>query len=277
MKKSNSSYIPLVLTSLFLLAAITVAIVSIKEARGKEKQTISQSLTGVNIMKTPLPKPTNKLDLGNWKLTLPVGSSDNPTEITQPKLDSFEYNPWFVATSETNTLKFRAAVNGVTTSGSDYPRSELREMINNKTKASWSSESGVHSMYIDQAIMAVPNTKKDVVAGQIHDDEKDIIVTRLDYPVLHIRVDGTNVHTLDPDYVLGRRFNIKFVVEDNQTKVYYNNGTEPVYILSKDYSEAYFKAGVYPQSNCEKEKAKSLCNSDNYGEVVIYNIEVKHQ
>lgn len=219
--------------------------------------------------------PSQILNLTNWKLTLPIGQSEKPVEIENPKLETYSIDPWFVALEGQGAVRFRASVNGVTTSGSDYPRSELREMNGDKTKASWSSDEGEHEMFLDQAITAVPKIKKDVVVGQIHDGDKDIIVIRLNYPNLHIRVDGKDVFTLDSDYVLGKKFKIKFAVKDNFTKVYYNGGNEPVFILNKKYDNSYFKAGIYTQSNCSKEK--SYCNNDNFGEVEIYNVNLNHQ
>ena len=230
----------------------------------------------------PSPKgvllPSQVLDLTNWKITLPIGSSRNAMEIKQPELANYTINPWFAVSQKSDAVIFRAPVNGLTTSGSDYPRSELREMSDNgKVNANWSSEKGEHTMFLDQTITAVPKVKQQIVAGQIHDDDKDIIVIRLDLPNLHIRVDGENVHTLDDNYTLGKRFTIKFVVENNQTKVYYNNSTDSVYTLNKSYSDAYFKAGAYAQSNCDKEGTSLLCNENNYGEVVLYQLGVTHQ
>lgn len=172
-------------------------------------------------------------------------------------------------------VRFRAAVNGVTTGGSSYPRSELREM-SGTTGASWSSGSGNHTMFIDQVITSVPETKKHVVAGQIHDSGDDIIVIRLEYPKLYVNVDGQNAFTLDSNYSLGKRFTVKFEVAGGRTSIYYNGGSSPSYILDKSYSGAYFKAGAYTQSNCSKESS-GLCNSDNYGEVIIYRADVTHK
>lgn len=228
---------------------------------------------------TELPKNTVTLlgiDLTNWKLTLPSGS-EKPTEIKQPELAAYKIDPWYVFLPSQGAARFRAAVNGTTTSGSKYPRSELREMTNNgTTNASWSSTDGTHTMTIDEAITAVPQTKKHVVAGQIHDADDDVIVIRLEYPALYVNVDGKNAFTLDSNYSLGKRFKLKFEVSNGQTKVYYNDSTDPVFTLDKSYSGAYFKAGAYTQSNCSKEPS-SLCNDDNYGEVVIYNATVSHQ
>ena len=198
--------------------------------------------------------------------------------MKQPVLKNYELDPWFVVTSDGNAVRFRASVNSVTTNGSNYPRSELREMIDDgKTKASWASVLGTHTMFLDQAITAVPKTKKHVVAGQIHDAEDDIIVIRLEYPNLYVNVDGDNVVTLDKNYTLGKRFTAKFVVHEGKTDVYYNNSTKPVYTLPKNYSNGYFKAGAYTQSNCNREVSRQLCSDDNYGEVILYQLEVTHQ
>lgn len=261
-----------------ILLGITISVINSKKISIKENPIVENTPLGTASPTTPNPTyPSQILSLTNWKLTLPTGSSNSPTEIEQPSLSTFKVDPWFVIAPGKGAVVFRAPVNGSSTSGSDYPRSELREMTNAKTKASWSSDDGVHTMFLEQAITAVPSTKRDVVAGQIHDKDKDIVVIRLDYPNLHIRVDGENVHTLDSSYTLGKKFSIKFEVKDNKTTVYYNGSTTPVFTLDKKYSNAYFKAGVYTQSNCEKEKIQSLCNANNYGEVFLNKLEVTHK
>lgn len=221
--------------------------------------------------------PSQMLDLTNWKLTLPTGDSENPTEILQPDLATYINDPWFMLNSDKTGVRFRAPVNGITTSGSGYPRSELREMKNSgKDKASWSSTSGTHTMIIDEAITAVPQIKKHVVAGQIHDKSDDIIVIRLEYPNLYVNVGGKNKYKLDSSYTLGKRFTVKFVVNKGKTRVYYNGSANPVYTLSKSYSGAYFKAGTYTQSNCTRELFL-FCNDSNFGEVVVYGLSVTHE
>lgn len=217
--------------------------------------------------------PAQVLNLSNWKLTLPIGTAESPTEILQPQLATYMIDPWFIV--QNGAVRFRAPVNAPTTSGSSYPRSELREMKNSgKEKASWSSTIGIHSMTIDQAITAVPATKRHVVAGQIHDASDDVIVIRLEYPKLSVNVDGSNAYLLDGNYVLGKRFTVRFDVSGGETKVYYNGTLS--YTLAKAYTGAYFKAGAYTQSNCSREAAH-LCLNSNFGEVVIYSLQVSHQ
>lgn len=221
--------------------------------------------------------PAQVVNLTNWKVTLPIGESGRPLEIKQPSLSKYKIDPWFIVASTGNGIRFRAPVTGVTTKGSKYPRSELREMSNNGlSNAAWSSDSGTHTFFIDQAITSVPETKKHVVAGQIHDASRDIMVIRLEYPNLYVNVDGKNMYTLDSRYTFGKRFSIKLVVAGGKTDVYYNGGTKPVYTLNLSYSGAYFKTGVYTQSNCTKERASS-CNENNFGEVILYKTTVTHQ
>jgi hypothetical protein len=224
--------------------------------------------------------PSQLLDLRGWKITLPIPSpsdNDSPWEVLQPQLTNFHSAPWFQVNPGGGIL-FRAPVNGVTTSGSGYPRSELREMTSDgRQLASWSSTSGTHTMFIDQMITAVPTTKRHIVVGQIHDSGDDVIVIRLEYPNLYVNVDGRNVFTLDNNYTLGERFQVRFVVSGGRTQVFYNNAATPAYILTQNYSRAYFKAGAYTQSNCQRENQSSLCNANNYGEVIIYQLAVSHQ
>jgi hypothetical protein len=222
--------------------------------------------------------PSQVLDLTNWKETLPTGTSGSPTEIVQATLASYSMDPYFHPNSTCDGVVFRAPVNGVTTSGSSYPRSELREMTNNgQTKASWSTTSGTNTLFIDQAITAVPKTKKHIVAGQIHDAEDDVIVIRLEYPKLFIDINGNDGPTLDANYTLGKRFTVKFVSNGGKINIYYNGSATPAYTLAKSGSGNYFKAGAYTQSNCETEESSELCSADNYGEVVIYQLEVSHE
>ncbi len=220
--------------------------------------------------------PSQVIDLTNWKITLPVGFSESPKEIKQPILATYALAPWF-SLAPGGGVRFRAPVNAVTTGGSNYPRSELLEVTNNgRSKIGWSSQEGMHSMILDQAITAVPKIKQHIVAGQIHDQERDIIVIRLDNPNLHIRIGGKNVHTLDSQYALGKRFTVRFEVNDGKTRIYYNGETNPSYTLNLNYSNAYFKAGAYTQSNCSKE-GPALCSDDNYGEVIVYQVTVAHR
>ncbi|GAB3936125.1 hypothetical protein GCM10029976_047430 [Kribbella albertanoniae] len=215
--------------------------------------------------------PADVLDLQNWYVGLPIGEEESPKNVYQPELATYSIDPWFVPKADCSGVQFRAAVNGVTTSGSSYPRSELREM-NGSAKASWSSTSGTHTMVIDQAITAAPQGRPNVVAGQIHDASDDVSVFRLEGSRLYVTNGNTSQYKLvDGNYVLGTRFQAKFVVSDGQIKAYYNGVLQTT--IAKTFSGGYFKAGAYTQANCGN---ASPCSASNYGQVEIYDLSVTH-
>ncbi|SDY61058.1 polysaccharide lyase family 7 protein [Hymenobacter psychrophilus] len=228
---------------------------------------------------TDISYPGQVLDLSKWKLTLPIGAPEKPDEVFQPQLNTFANSSFFRLNATNDAVLFRANADGVTTNGSGYPRSELREMTvpatSNSYKASWSSGSGTHTLLIDQAVTHLPDVKKHIVVGQIHDADDDIIVFRLEDKKLFINLNGKNGPTLTSNYALGTRFTVQFVVANDKTDCYYN-GTK-VYTYAKSFSGAYFKAGAYVQSSCvdDKKVAGELCSA--YGEVAIYNVQVTHQ
>ena len=216
--------------------------------------------------------PSDVLDLRNWYVGLPIGEGSSPTDVEQPALDAYRVDPWFTTTPACDAVQFRAAVDGVTTSGSSYPRSELREM-NGTARASWSSTSGTHTMVVDQAITALPADKPDVVAGQVHDASDDVSAFRLEGGDLYISDGDTSRHKLvTSDYVLGTRFQAKFVVSGGQVKAYYNGVLQTT--LSKSFAGGYFKAGAYTQANCTN---SAPCSEGNYGEVKVYGLTVTHE
>jgi hypothetical protein len=213
--------------------------------------------------------PAGIINLTNWKLTLPTGDDGDPDEVLQPDLDRFRNPKYFHVATLGDGVVFRAPVGGVSTGNSKYPRSELREMTaGGKKQASWSGESGTHVMTITQSITALPDGKAEVVAGQIHDEEDDVVMVRLHGSKLFVESDGREVGVLDPAYRLGTRFTVQFVAKSGQIRITYN-GIKTVG-MKRDGSGYYFKAGCYTQANEDNAEEGS------YGEVVIHALAVQH-
>ena len=222
--------------------------------------------------------PSKVLDLTNWKLTLPVNTehAGNPDEIKQPELNTYSNSDYFHTNKAGNAVIFRAQTGGATTSGSNFPRSELREMINDgKNPAAWSSSEGTHTLFIDQRVTHLPDVRKHIVFGQIHDADKYVIFFRLENRRLLVSVNGGDRVTLDDNYVLGTRFSVEFVVTNDQTRCYYND--ELKYTFNGHFTDAYFKAGAYVQSSCKGAKKVEGESCFAYGEVEIFNVWTKHQ
>ncbi|HSW99520.1 MAG TPA: polysaccharide lyase family 7 protein [Patescibacteria group bacterium] len=229
----------------------------------------------VSFSSSPVPAanlPSQLLDLNNWKITLPIdtGHAGSPDEIQQPELANFSLTPYFRVNEAKDGVVFQANAGGATTSGSGYPRSELREMTNGgKDNASWSSDSGVHTMIVREAITHTPLVKPHVVAAQIHDAQDDVIMIRLESKRLFVEGGGKELGLLDDNYGLGTSFTVKIEASQGHIKVSYND------IQKLDYTRSgsgfYFKAGCYTQSNISKGDSASA-----YGEVVIYALSVAH-
>ncbi|MBX7197422.1 MAG: polysaccharide lyase family 7 protein [Sandaracinaceae bacterium] len=210
------------------------------------------------------------IDLSIWKLTLPIGTPGSPLEITQPELATYEIDPWFVRLPE--GLRFRANAGGVTTSGSSYPRSELREMEpGGSVRASWSTTSGRHEMRLEETITHLPDVKPHVVAGQIHDASDDVIMIRLEGVHLFVEGGGVELGTLDADYALGERFVVRIVAEGGHIRVDHGDDGRVEVDVARDAAGCYFKAGVYTQSNTSRGDLPEA-----YGEVIVHAVEVTH-
>ncbi|MGW0824434.1 polysaccharide lyase family 7 protein [Streptomyces sp. NPDC002845] len=217
--------------------------------------------------------PAEVLDLTDWKLTVPTGEDEDPTEITQPELATFSADPWFQANTACDAVRFRAAVNGVTTGGSSYPRAELREMTEGgEEKAAWSTTRGTHTLVVTEAFTALPDDKPHLVGAQVHGGDDDVTVFRLEGSSLYITEgDDSHHHLVTDDYELGTEFEARFVAEDGEIDVYYNGQLQTT--ISHEGDTNYFKAGAYTQANCDN---SDPCADDNYGEVRISGIEATH-
>ena len=217
---------------------------------------------------SPETVPAKILDLRNFKLTLPVGK---PTEIKTPELAGYRHETSFHVTPDGKGVAFRAPCGGATTKGSSYPRSELREM-DGKGKARWSTTRGRHRMFLRQAITHLPDRKRHVVAGQIHDDDEDVVMIRLEGRKLFVEIGGKDGPVLTRDYTLGTVFTVELIAESERIKVFYNGARSAAADVPAKRDDCFFKAGCYTQSNPSKGDAPEA-----YGEVVIYDLRVTHE
>jgi hypothetical protein len=218
----------------------------------------------------PTVVPAQILNLTDWKITLPIadGDQNRPVEIFQPELASYQ-SQYFRVGDDNASVVFNALVGGVPQPGSKYARTELREMTHGGTaEAAWSSDKGSHSMTVREAITHLPSERPSIVAGQIHDNDDYIVLIRLDGNRLYAKADDQNIGDLDTNYVPGTVFTLRLVAEDGRIKVYYNDE------LKAEHEKActcYFKTGAYLQTN-----TGSGDQSDDYGEVRIYDLTVQH-
>ena len=110
--------------------------------------------------------PGGNFDLSLWELQESAGSPGSPTMIEPAALvgpNGFQ-DDYFFTDKTDGAMTFWAPETGVTTPHSRYPRSELRELNADGTKANWPL-AGTHTMSATLAVTQVPDH---VCVGQIH-------------------------------------------------------------------------------------------------------------
>jgi hypothetical protein len=157
--------------------------------------------------------PGKLLDLSAWKLTLPVDTPlpGKPDEVVAPALATFVAPGFFQTNSDATGVLFRAPCGGFTTSGSGYPRCELREMRpGGKDEIAWNTtDDTIHSLLATLAITHLPAIKPHVVCAQIHDANDDLLMIRLEGKKLFVERKKETDVMLEQNYQLGTTFNLK--------------------------------------------------------------------
>ncbi len=222
--------------------------------------------------------PSQVLDLTNWSLALPLPErpgSTKPMKISQPQLKTYVSDLFYVTSD--GGVAFKCHPDGVTTANTKYPRTELREMVNNgATSAAWSTAGPPRTMEFTEAITKATAKKPHVCAAQIHGTKEAPVMIRLEGTRLVLQQYGKLTKVLEQNYRLGTRFTAKFVSGNKKIDVYYQDMNTPVHTYPADPARdklllgCYYKVGNYLQSNV-KDKGESPAD---YGEVVVYSVKV---
>ena len=235
--------------------------------------------------------PSQVFDVSRWKITLPI---DGAVEYLTPFLYTYSIDPWFMLVQDEDgyAVQFRANHGAESTSGSKNPRSEFREMFQNyairdsNSAEAWSNTDGkIHTMWIKQKVTHLTSVKPEVVLGQIHDENDDVVVFRMEGHERGIGVvnthanlwltdgDETHAYLVDDNYEIGTLFTVKIISHDGVTEFEYNE--QPVdYVHREDIDGCYFKVGTYTQSNDETAPTESL---DAYAENYVYDCIITHK
>lgn len=231
---------------------------------------------------------STKYDLSYWKLTLPVDSTGgiNGTAVEVKSLENYD-NPKYFTRGSDGAMVFTAMPEGATTSGSKYPRSELREMKGSE-RAAWNLKEGgtmTATLKIDQAPEKNDGTPGKMVVGQIHGKDEELVRLYWDAGKVYFvndRAAGTGKETIfnlydaqgkTPDVSLHEKFSYRIEAYGKELLV-------EVYADGKTYSsktaindvwqtdQFYFKAGVYLGVN--ETSAKGI------GQVSFYALDLAH-
>jgi len=232
------------------------------------------------------------IDYSMWYITLPVDANNayvGEAKYIKPAGNT-QVNPWYYVNTAGEQI-FRAPVEGATTSGSNYARSELRELTANGALAAWQINSGTGGqMNATLKVKEVPtklstNTAGKVVIGQIHGPSDELVRMYYDAGEVYFVNDlggntavETKYYLLDTggahaNVALNTSFSYKIRAKGHTLSVYaYIGGVtySSVTTINSiwDGQDLYFKAGVYLGQN--------ETNGTGFGETAFSTIAVTH-
>ncbi|MBX6360852.1 MAG: polysaccharide lyase family 7 protein [Acidobacterium ailaaui] len=232
--------------------------------------------------------------LYQWKIQLPVdihgnGSAGvssykdrntNAMEVSGYNLVHYEYPPYFyVADSE---VVFQAPCWGATTSGSNYPRSELRQLVGGGDNY-WSLN---QYQYLETVLRVthLPDKKPDVCFTQIHapGHSEPLRIHFNANKGLYIVSNTTNHYYIKDQvpYSLGQELLVKVVVDHGNVTCFIenlSNGKQTIRTWQSVDTLGYFKVGCYTQSSIFLSQFKPGYQNENmdaYGEVRVRKLSV---
>jgi Ca2+-binding RTX toxin-like protein len=229
-----------------------------------------------------------KIDLSNWKLTLPTDSDGgfSGTAVEIKNLAGYQNSKYFF-TGDDGAMVSVAPVEGATTGGSKYARSELREM-NGSDRAAWDLAQGgqmVGTLEVDVAPTTHDGDPGRVIFAQIHGQDEELVRFYWEGNQVYfkndqagpgndeLRFDLLNGKGERPDISLNERFSFSIDAEgsDLVIKVWadgdlYTSATKINSVWKSD--EFYFKAGTYLGTN--------ETSGEGYGQTSYYDLQFTH-
>jgi hypothetical protein len=212
--------------------------------------------TGLN----PNVAPGGNFDLSLWELQEPVGSPGAPRTIPPSQLVSANgfHDAYFFTDSTDGSMTFWDPENGVTTSNSNYPRSELREMTASGAPADWPT-TGTHTLSATLKVVQVPDH---VAVGQIHlgtgtpASTKPLLelfyfaTGQIDVLIEQSPAGGNGMRNTVGNVPLGTQWSYVIGLSGSTISITIDGGTPQTWTMSPtfDMENMYFKAGDYDQT-----------------------------
>lgn len=264
-------FVPVSIQCLILLSVFSVY----EAAAAEERPSVEGVLTerqGSNTL----------VDLTHWKLTLPVDAAGtyggHAAEVSAERLTAGFQNSHFQYDQD-GALVFWCPVCGATTEDTEFPRSELREMLRpNDPSVNWNAK-GTHILTARCRVVEVPSNPK-VIIGQIHGySGKARPLIKLQYFKGRIEAlvksspsKGKDIKLVWPDVRLNTEVTYRIALQNEILSLTVNGVTQTQDIANNDpewmKQTFYFKAGIYPQDN-EGPPSEG-------GRVVFSELKVRH-
>ena len=166
------------ITLLFLFMALTVSYNSYGQKNDSDKKIVkSQKKKSKKKKRKKKKVKLPKIDLSNWKVTLPVNNDKGkPYEIEPPEILNFASNevakPYLYIDSLKGAIVFHAMPTDSKTKNTKYTRSELREqMVPGENNVNWTFKDGGYmkgKLAMDQVTKSSNGKYHRVIIMQIH-------------------------------------------------------------------------------------------------------------
>ena len=196
------------------------------------------------------------MTLTNWKLQLPVSNGDGGVvEVSMPALRTYS-SEYFRAVNVTGAggvvrqfARMSAPTNGARTSGSNYPRTELREM-SGAAKANWPCLTTTKSLAFTAIIAEMPVQSPKVDIAQIHNNENGMVFLEYSAGVLQIKLNTKPNHIAKVAIVgVNQEFSVHLRLQAGKLSVDFNGAPKIRNLaLPSTLNMCYLKAGAYVQS-----------------------------
>jgi hypothetical protein len=241
----------------------------------------------------PTLPPGQNFDLTRWKLQLPTSSADpNALLSLHTGVDEVQgtaltnYTSKYFYTNADGAMRFYAPITGDTTSGSDYPRSELRELYSS-TQNSWFNTYGTAVLNGSLKVYQTPLTNK-VIIGQIHGDVPNAVMLILEYisGSIEVHINYSPLVDKQVKLVLANvgaptsgliTYQLKMIPGAVFTTV---NGVTQAMLIDQTAAtgwanaSVYFKAGDYCQGNPSTEGTNPPANDG--ASTAFYSLKLLH-
>ncbi len=226
-------------------------------------------------------------NLKNWKLTLPVDSKGGTGGEALEIVNLVRYESTHFYDASDRAMVFTGYANGATTSGSEYVRSELREM-NGSSLAAWKLSTGgtmTATLKVDQVPRLDNGAHGRIIVGQIHGEDEEPVRLYWDTNKVYFMNDQAgsgndemkftfkNSSGQEPTISIGEKFSYKIDARGDTLRVdIYADGQ--VYTSTSKLNSVwqsdtfYFKAGLYLGVNED--------NGTGMGKVSFYGLDVGH-
>ncbi len=221
------------------------------------------------------------IDFTIWSLQLPIGSGTSLTTIPPSQLAAGFSNAYFYRADDGGQV-FMDPATGVTTSGSQHCRTELREMTPEGGQAAWRS-TGINALTVAGKVLQVGGGASGrVTVGQVFISDDSIPLCELEYSnslggfeLLYEEASGAGTYVnLDSPVALGVPYTSTLALSDGVLIVTINGQEVYTHIPSAAIAAKsfYFKCGNYDQT-----ATAGAVSAVPYTVVEVYGTTVVHQ